>query len=363
MTETALDFQEFVSSWVTRSAADTAPHQADVGGDNDDLQTRLFELANAPAVTYRCQGGQRITVRQDREAQVHTGGIVWETAFLLALFLEQQQRAATPSSVRARHVLEVGAGCGLLGMVLAAAGCDVVLSEHPIALANLQCNVAACNRLSERTRVVQLDWTEKADVNALVAAQRARGCPPCFDTIVGTDVVFSEQLVVPLLQTIHALAGAETTVWLCLQERCAAAHKLLLASIPNYFRECTVIQSPAAAAGEDSAVKVAAVIEALHGQLECVLLKLTDRLQDNAETVASHERCSEQRVPAARRPGTPNTKHRAQETTQSQQSASVMARCAGKHRCKRDRQMDQTSASGDRAVRKKRKKSSKKNKG
>eukprot|EP01043_Picozoa_sp_COSAG02_P104459 COSAG02_NODE_40455_length_405_cov_1.009804_1_plen_134_part_11 len=134
MPEAELDFQEFVSQWVSKRRAVGAAHsQRDDDSDDDDLQTRLFELANAPAVTYRCQGGQHITVRQDRTAKVHTGGIVWETAFLLALFLEQQQQknnkkkqsqAAAPSVVGARHVLEVGAGCGLLGMVLAAAGCD-----------------------------------------------------------------------------------------------------------------------------------------------------------------------------------------------------------------------------------------------
>ena len=122
MPEAVLDFHEFVSSWVSRRrAAGAAGHQHDdEDSDDDDLQTRLFELANAPAVTYRCRGGQCITVRQDREAKVHTGGIVWETAFLLALFLEQQQRGS--AGVGARHVLEVGAGCGLLGMVLDALG-------------------------------------------------------------------------------------------------------------------------------------------------------------------------------------------------------------------------------------------------
>jgi hypothetical protein len=32
-----------------------------------------------------------VDIRQDREVQKHTGGIVWETAFLLATFLEVSQ--------------------------------------------------------------------------------------------------------------------------------------------------------------------------------------------------------------------------------------------------------------------------------
>jgi hypothetical protein len=191
--------------------------------DEDDLQTRLFELANAPAVTYRCRGGLPLTIRQDREAKVHTGGIVWETAFLLGLFLEHQPALilADRAPKTPHYVLEVGAGCGLLGMVLAAAGCDVVLTEHPIALANLRHNVTSCGGaiVANRARVAELNWCEANDVRAVRGAQTARGLPPTFDTIVGTDVVFSEQLVVPLLRSVHALATDTTTVWLCLQVR------------------------------------------------------------------------------------------------------------------------------------------------
>lgn len=364
MPEAELDFQEFVSQWVSkRRAAGAAHSQRDADSDDDDLQTRLFELANAPAVTYRCQGGQHITVRQDRTAKVHTGGIVWETAFLLALFLEQRQKkskkkqsqAAAPSGVGARHVLEVGAGCGLLGMVLAAAGCDVLLTEHPIALANLQSNVAASTPLSQRARVMPLDWTEESHIHALVAAQRARGCPPCFDTIVGTDVVFSEQLVVPLLNTIHTLANAKTTVWLCLQERCAASHKLLLASIPSYFGSCTQIQKPSEAVEDGCDEGVAAVIEALHGELECVLLKLTGRLGPTAATIGSQARGSERPVSAV---GVPQSTPAAPET-HGQEHASVAARGATTKQSKRNREMDQASARVGGAARKKHKKSKK----
>jgi hypothetical protein len=371
MPEAELDFQEFVSHWVSKRRAAGAEHsQNDDDSDDDDLQTRLFELANAPAVTYRCQGGQHITVRQYRTAKVHTGGIVWETAFLLALFLEQQQQqrrqqqqqkrqqAAASSSVGARHVLEVGAGCGLLGMVLAAAGCDVVLSEHPIALANLQSNVAACEPLAERARVVQLDWTKETHIQALVAAQRARGCPPCFDTIVGTDVVFSEQLVAPLLHTIHTLAHAKTTVWLCLQERCAASHKQLLASIPSYFGSCAQIRSPSEAVEEGCDEDVAAVIEALHGELECVLLKLTGRLEVNADMAGSQAGCSERQAPAMREDQPSRSTPTATET-QAQEQAPVAARGATTKESKRNRDMDQADPRGDRAPRKKHKKSKK----
>merc|ERR1711871_892069 len=56
-----------------------------------------------------------------------------------------------------------------------------------------------------------------------------------FDMIVGTDVIFATRLVPPLLRTMHALSREGTEVWLCMQERCAAAHALLLAQAHLYF--------------------------------------------------------------------------------------------------------------------------------
>jgi predicted nicotinamide N-methyase len=363
---TTLVFQDFVQAWVGRQrAAGGGGGDGSDGSDGDDLESRLFELANAPAVAYRCIGGQHVTVQQDREAKVHTGGIVWETAFLLALFLEPQWPQPRP-----RHVLEVGAGCGLLGMVLAAAGSDVVLSEHPIALANLQRNVAACSAVApERARVARLDWTEQGDVRALAAAQLARGCPPCFDTIVGTDVVFSEHLVVPLLDTIHTLADAHTTVWLCLQERCAASHKLLLATIPHYFRDCARIE-PAAPAPAEAAhggcsarlgPDVATVIEALHGQLECVLLKLTGRLQRAAAGAAGplatqHGQERQPERPPAKKEAPPC---KSGQAAAAESAAREKPRGQGKAR-RREREHNQTL--GAQKPRKKHKKSREKHK-
>lgn len=43
---------------------------------------------NADRVQYKCKGGALVDVKQDRTVKDCTGGIVWETAFLLATFLE-----------------------------------------------------------------------------------------------------------------------------------------------------------------------------------------------------------------------------------------------------------------------------------
>jgi hypothetical protein len=53
-----------------------------------DAATTFFEMANSNTIEYRCSGGSLLTIKQDRHIKNCTGGIVWETAFLLGTFLE-----------------------------------------------------------------------------------------------------------------------------------------------------------------------------------------------------------------------------------------------------------------------------------
>jgi hypothetical protein len=52
-------------------------------------------------------------------------------------------------------------------------------------------------------RVAELDWGNEDHITAV---------EPPFDYVIGTDVVYSEQLLEPLLRTILALSGPKTTV-------------------------------------------------------------------------------------------------------------------------------------------------------
>eukprot|EP00966_Prymnesium_polylepis_P015212 351757-Prymnesium_polylepis.1 len=55
---------------------------------DDDTSTRLFELANARSVSFSTPGGQ-VSIRQD-PSNTTTGGCVWETAYLLAQWIQRQ---------------------------------------------------------------------------------------------------------------------------------------------------------------------------------------------------------------------------------------------------------------------------------
>jgi predicted nicotinamide N-methyase len=203
----------------------------DVSRGGHDAAEVFFNLANENRVAYRTATGQLVTVRQDADIRNSTGGIVWETAYLLATFLEGRPETDLPAPGSA--VLELGAGCGLLGLVLAHRGAHVVCSEAPETLPvlarNVKANQAAVAAAGGRVQAQQLRWEASEDCGAL------HGAP--FDAVVGTDTVFSARLVAPMLATAASLSHARTKVWLCFQERCAAAHAELLRLAPHYFAD------------------------------------------------------------------------------------------------------------------------------
>jgi len=58
--------------------------------------------------------------------------------------------------------------------------------------------------------------------------------PHSFDTIIGTDVVFTPTLVRPLLACMALMAHDRANIYLCLQVRCADSHYLLLKTASKF---------------------------------------------------------------------------------------------------------------------------------
>lgn len=118
-----------------------------------EANEKLFELANRPKVAINVAGSS-LEVVQDRSTQEHSGGVVWETALFLLRYLERRVLPGLRAASKPR-VVELGSGCGLLGLGLARLGCQVTLTDQLCALPNLQSNVEAAGTTA---KVQALSW-------------------------------------------------------------------------------------------------------------------------------------------------------------------------------------------------------------
>jgi hypothetical protein len=264
---------------------------------------------------------QWIVIQQDmKTGGNHTGGIVWETAYLLTTYLLFYERHFIPqldlhcmddtkastntntmnssslmfplssSQNRFCRILEVGAGCGLLSLVLASSEVsqrrkyhgmnqlpklEIVLSDVASLLPQLNENVMrnrnhfftvhnqpsstsllpslnsspspgaiqlTCEGTNTIIRTAVLDW-ELYELDAKIGNIPPRSC----HRIIGTDVIFAPRFVIPLLHTFNLLLAdsivticdqkkdaknhhypLQPVIYLCVQIRCAKSHELFV---------------------------------------------------------------------------------------------------------------------------------------
>jgi Lysine methyltransferase len=219
---------------------------------NEMISNVFFDLANSPEVLYRVRNNNNrsddityLTFKQDMGAcSRHTGGIIWETSYLLLEYLIDQQNL---TSMKLGRTLELGAGVGFLGQCLVAerfSGIpNMVLTETDEVVTNLKTNIDGnrsilLKNIDTTLSVCTLDWTCYAE-NITMSDGAIH--PHSFDTLLGTDIIFASHLVEPLLQTAAYLSHHETIWYLCVQIRCAMAHQTFLDQAPKYgFNVCDI---------------------------------------------------------------------------------------------------------------------------
>ena len=220
---------------------------------NEVISNIFFDLANASEVLYRIRHlddihkidknstDQYLVFQQDMGAcSRHTGGIIWETSYLLLEYLLELHRNGGLETPSLGRTCELGAGVGFLGQCLVAERCSctpvLILSETADVVTNLNKNLIRNRSVLEHNEkctlcVAALDWTcYKDDIEKSAGAIQ----PHSIDTLLSTDVIFSTLLVAPLLQTAAYLSHNQTIWYLCVQVRCAAAHELFLELASSY---------------------------------------------------------------------------------------------------------------------------------
>ncbi|KAL3324935.1 hypothetical protein AABB24_038841 [Solanum stoloniferum] len=186
--------------------------------------------------------GHQLQFCQDPNSK-HLGTTVWDASMVLVKFLERNCRKGrfSPSKLRGKRVIELGAGCGVAGFGMALLGCDVVSTDQtevlPLLMRNVERNTSRIMQtISDpdsfgSIQAAELDWGNETHIKAV---------SPPFDYIIGTDVVYAEHLLEPLLQTIIALSGPKTTVLLGHEIRSTNVHEKMLETWKRHFEVKTV---------------------------------------------------------------------------------------------------------------------------
>ena len=170
--------------------------------------------------------GRDFTVPQRPSANDHAFA-VWDAALGMARYLEHERRLL--ASLRGKLVLELGAGTGLLTAVLAHAGANVVATDLAHVCDFMRRSIASNGFAvwappedgggsvwtppagGGGIAVAPFDWRDAATPESLTSAFGP------FDVVIGTDIVYSESLVRPLLGSaaaVCALSGRRRcTAW------------------------------------------------------------------------------------------------------------------------------------------------------
>ncbi|XP_071780305.2 protein N-lysine methyltransferase METTL21D [Centroberyx gerrardi] len=141
------------------------------------------------------------------------GCVVWDAAIVLAKYLETKQFWDAASGVNAwadRDVLELGAGTGVVGLMAATLGAQVTVTDledlQTLLKVNIQENQALISSGSITAKV--LKWGE--DVSDFLP-------PPHY--VLMADCIYYEQSIVPLVESLKLLAGPETCIICCYEQR------------------------------------------------------------------------------------------------------------------------------------------------
>lgn len=148
------------------------------------LEPHAIEIASRRFDVLAVRDQDALLAASDSLEHPPYGLLLWESSVALAKVLAKRDRPG----LEGRTVLELGCGVGLAGLVAAAHGARVVMTDYlPVAVA-----IAAENA---RRNALQNVETQLADWRDLSGAQR-------FDLIIGADIAYETEMHGALLKVL-----------------------------------------------------------------------------------------------------------------------------------------------------------------
>uniref|UniRef100_A0A803MVY4 Uncharacterized protein n=2 Tax=Chenopodium quinoa TaxID=63459 RepID=A0A803MVY4_CHEQI len=169
-----------------------------------------------------------LLIQQDNKT-MHVGTSVWPASLVLVKFADHWSHLnpKTPNpnpysdllNFNDKRGVELGTGCGVAGMGLYLLGLtDVYLTDIAAVMPALKHNLKKNKPVLKKSlKTAQLYWGNSAQITAL---------SPPFDVVIAADVVYLENTVRPLVETMVEMVSENGVVLLGYQLRSPEADKL-----------------------------------------------------------------------------------------------------------------------------------------
>lgn len=157
---------------------------------------------------------EKVTLNISQKTIGDVGCVVWDAALVLSQVLARSE-AFSDVPWNEQLAVELGAGTGLVGLVAAMLGSDVVLTDlrDCVPLMELNCRENAC-KLRGSVHVAELDWTNRpADFRQKYCDGRN------VDLLLMADVIYYEASLLPLLETMKELCSSDTRILMSYEDR------------------------------------------------------------------------------------------------------------------------------------------------
>ncbi|XP_073465533.1 protein N-lysine methyltransferase METTL21D [Aquarana catesbeiana] len=150
--------------------------------------------------------GRVLEIRQLSSGDV--GCVVWDAAIVLSKYLERRE-SAEPGALRGRAVLELGCGTAIVGIAAAALGAHVTVTDLEELQDLMNANIAHnAHLITGSCQAKVLKWGEEIAGSFLSP-----------NYILMADCIYYEESLKPLLKSLKDLAGSDTCILCCYEER------------------------------------------------------------------------------------------------------------------------------------------------
>mmetsp|Transcript_15044 Transcript_15044/g.18608 ORF Transcript_15044/g.18608 Transcript_15044/m.18608 type:complete len:243 (+) Transcript_15044:78-806(+) len=178
------------------------------------LDTQYFTNHSSSDFVYSLTNSKDINVSQGNfchtEKVDHTGAVVWDDAVVLARYLEKKV-GENAHIFKGKNVVELGCGCGLIGILMSKLGANVVLTDRADMMPLIRENIKR-NSVENKCSYVVHEWGSNLD-----SLPDPLNKP--FDIIIASGCVYHQEAVPLLNKSIQRLASEDATVYFAIDFR------------------------------------------------------------------------------------------------------------------------------------------------